>query len=29
MKKLMKDGYVIRTDSYEIENPFFRTWNVD
>lgn len=26
LKKLMKEGYVIRTDSYEIEDPFFRTW---
>lgn len=26
LKKLMKDGYVIRTDAYEIEDPFFRMW---
>lgn len=26
MKKLMKEEYVIRTESYEIGDPFFRTW---
>ena len=26
LKKLMKEGYVIRTDTYEIEDPFFKTW---
>lgn len=26
LKKLMMEGYVIRTESYEIEDPFFRTW---
>lgn len=26
LKKLMKEGYVIKTDVYEIEDPFFRTW---
>ena len=26
LKKLMKEGYVVRTDSYEIEDPFFKTW---
>ena len=26
LKKLMKDGYVIRTDQYEIEDPFMKQW---
>lgn len=26
LKKLMKDGFVIRRDKYEIEDPFFREW---
>ena len=26
LKKLMKQGYVIKTDRYEIEDPFFRRW---
>lgn len=29
LKKLMKDGYVIRTDRYEIEDPFFCKWIKD
>ena len=26
LKKLMKQGYVIKTNRYEIEDPFFRKW---
>ncbi len=26
LKKLMKQGYVIKTDRYEIEDPFFKKW---
>ena len=26
LKKLQKDGYVIYTDRYEIEDPFFKQW---
>ena len=26
IKRLMKMGYVIRTDSYEVEDPFFKRW---
>ncbi len=26
LKRLQKDGYVIYTDRYEIEDPFFRRW---
>lgn len=26
LKKLMADGYVVRTDKYEIEDPFFKCW---
>lgn len=26
LKKLMKQGYVIKTDHYEIEDPFFKRW---
>ena len=26
LKRLMKAGYVIRTNDYSIEDPFFRTW---
>ena len=26
LKKLMRQGYVIKTDRYEIEDPFFRRW---
>ena len=29
LKKLQKAGYVIYTDRYEIEDPFFRQWIVD
>ena len=29
LKKLQKDGYVIYTDSYEIEDPFFRQWIIE
>lgn len=29
LKKLMKDGYVIRTDQYEIEDPFMKQWITD
>ena len=29
LKKLQKDGYVIYTDRYEIEDPFYRQWIVD
>ena len=28
LKRLQKDGYVIYTDRYEIEDPFFREWIV-
>ena len=26
IKRLMKAGYVIKTDSYEVEDPFFKRW---
>ena len=26
LKRLQKDGYVIYSDRYEIEDPFFREW---
>ena len=26
IKRLMKTGYVIRTDVYNIEDPFFKRW---
>ena len=26
LKKMQKDGYVIYTDRYEIEDPFFKQW---
>lgn len=26
LKKLMRQGYVIKTDRYEIEDPFFKRW---
>ena len=26
LKKLIKNGYVIRTDTYQIEDPFFAVW---
>ena len=26
IKRLMKAGYVIRLDDYEIEDPFFKEW---
>ena len=26
IKRLMKAGYVIRVEDYEIEDPFFKTW---
>ena len=29
LKKLQKDGYVIYTDHYEIEDPFYRQWIID
>lgn len=29
LKKLQKDGYVIYTDHYEIEDPFYKQWIVD
>ena len=29
LKKLQKDGYVIYTDRYEMEDPFFRQWIVE
>jgi AAA+ ATPase superfamily predicted ATPase len=29
IKRLMKMGYVIRTDKYELEDPFFRRWIID
>ena len=29
LKRLQKDGYVIYSDRYEIENPFFRQWMLD
>ena len=28
IKRLMKQGYVIKTTSYEVEDPFFRLWIV-
>ena len=27
--RLQKDGYVIYTDRYELEDPFFRAWLID
>ena len=27
-RRLQKDGYVIYSDRYEMENPFFREWIV-
>ena len=29
LKKLQKDGYVIYTNHYEIEDPFYRQWIMD
>jgi hypothetical protein len=29
LKRLTKKGYVIKTDAYEIEDPFFRRWIVE
>lgn len=29
LKRLQKDGYVIYTDRYELEDPFFRQWIVE
>ena len=29
IKRLMKMGYVIHTDKYELEDPFFRRWIID
>ena len=29
IKRLMKMGYVIRSDKYEIEDPFFKHWIID
>ena len=29
LKRLQKDGYVIYTDRYELEDPFFRAWLID
>ena len=26
LKRLVKNGYVIKTDTYEIEDPFFLRW---
>jgi len=26
LKRLQKDGYVIYTDHYELEDPFFKEW---
>ena len=26
LKKLQKDGYVIYTDRFELENPFYKLW---
>ena len=26
LKRLMKKGYIIRTDTYELEDPFFKEW---
>ena len=26
LKRLRKDGYVIYSDRYELEDPFFRQW---
>ena len=28
LKRLQKDGYVIYSDRYELEDPFFRQWIV-
>ena len=29
LKRLQKDGYVIYSNSYEMEDPFFREWILD
>ena len=29
LKKLQKDGYVIYTNRYEIEDPFYKQWIAD
>lgn len=29
LKKLMKDGLIIKTDTYEIEDPFFKKWIIE
>lgn len=29
IKRLMKIGYVIRTDKYEVEDPFFKSWIIN
>ena len=29
LKRLQKDGYVIYSDHYELEDPFYRQWIVD
>ena len=29
VKRLQKDGYVIYSDRYELEDPFYRKWIVD
>lgn len=29
LKKLQKDGYVIYTDQYEIEDPFYKQWIIN
>jgi len=29
LKRLQKDGYVIYSDRYELEDPFYRQWIVD
>lgn len=29
VKRLMQSGYVIRTEKYEIEDPFFKQWIID
>jgi len=29
LKRLQKDGYVIYTDRYELEDPFFKAWLID
>ena len=26
LKRMLKDGYVIKTAEYEVEDPFFRNW---